>query len=125
MCMDEITNDWEVLENMAFDKEIRCYTVIVNKKRYDILGPIGIMHKIDKMSGTGNGKAIHKVAANPRYFLDHAKKDTIIVIPYGFWTCDCEKGFVRTSFSSECPTCKCSIVNETRRSHYLEEISFV
>ncbi len=125
MCMDEFNNDWENLENIAFDKEIRCYTLVVNKKRYDILGPFGIMHKIDQKSGNGNGKVIHPVVSNPKTFFNRSKEKTTLVIPYGFWTCECEKNFVRTFYSSECPICKCSISNTTNRAKYLEEIKFV
>jgi hypothetical protein len=126
MCIENIVlSDWAKRENISFDKEIRCYRLVVDERTYDILGPIGTMHQIDQKSGSGNGKAIHSVVHNPRFFLDNSKMDTIIVIPYGFWTCDCSKGFVRTPYSSECPTCKCSIVNETRRAAYLEDINFV
>lgn len=122
--MDKIDMNWEEMEDLCFQNEVKCYTVFVNKKRYDVIGPIGTMHSIDKKSGKGNGKAIHCVAANPRNFLDN-KANTTKVIPYGYWTCSCERGFVRTPYVSICLKCGCFIKHQTNRATYLEDISFV
>jgi len=123
--IDNTHNEWKLLEDEAFANQVKCYKLLVNGKRYDVLGFLGTMHLIDKKSGSGNGKTIHSVAADSRHFLDNAGASTVIVIPYGFWTCDCEKGFVRTPFSSKCLDCGCHISAHTKRAIYLEEIKFV
>ena len=122
--MEEMELNWEEMEDKAFQNEVKCYTILVNKTRYSVVGPIGTMDKIDRKSGSNNGKQIHSVAADPRHFLDKAKTGTVIVIPYGYWTCECEQGFLRTPYVSICLKCGCSIKDETNRALYLEDINF-
>lgn len=126
MCIEKIIpNDWEKLEALYFTNHVRCYRLIVNEQTFNFIGPVGTMHQIDKKVGKNNRKCVLNVAANPRHFLDNAEKGTTIVIPYSFWTCNCETGFVRTPYSSKCPKCQCDINETSQKASYLEDISFV
>jgi len=124
MCIENgIGDNWEKLEDYEFKTNVRCYRLILHQKQFDILGRFGgVMNQIDKKSGSSNGKLIMSVVcSNSRNFLNNSKNP---VIQYGFWTCKCEKDFVRTDFSSECSKCGCTIHNHTNRATYLEEINF-
>ena len=121
--MDEIDGivdfdgtDWKSLENKLFDKEVRCYRVTINNKIYKVVGPAGTIAMLEKK--TGSPKHIEKIVCSPRTYLDDSKYS---LIPYGYWTCECDKDFIRTPYSSMCLQCGCSITQATKKCGYIEE----
>jgi len=109
-------NDWQTLENKLFSKEVRCYRVTINGKIYKVIGPVGTIAMLDKK--IDGPKYIEKIVCSPRTYLD-VSKDSLI--PYGYWTCECDKDFIRTPYSSRCPKCDCSITQATKKCGYIEE----
>jgi len=122
MCIEKHTKqNWEELENEEYRNNIRCYKVVLRDKVYLSIGPNGTMHKLDKATKDFPGKFLTQVVANPRVFLDQV---TNPVIPYGYWTCKCKSGFIRTNFLAQCPKCEGTIAEHTGRAKYIEETDF-
>lgn len=132
MTMDEIDNfestNWEDLENEMFEKTIRCFRLTINGKQYNFVGKrdyhfIGVNETltiIKKMVKKLDTK-IEPIVSNPRLFLDKIEN---AMIPYGFWTCECNKDYIRTPYSSHCTKCGCEISDTTRKHKYIEETQF-
>lgn len=120
----EIKINWKEIEDSKFQNNIRCFRLKVGGKRFDIIGPKGTITLINKLSGRNgrkNKSLLMSVATRARNYLDTVTNPGI---PYGFWTCECTKGFVRTNFTSQCPKCLCTINKHTNRATYLEDINF-
>lgn len=119
--MNDIENiaidDWQTLEDKNFS-DIQCIRVTLKKEKviYRVIGPKGTITLLDKK--TKAPKLIELVIANPRTYLNEALNP---LIPYGYWTCECEDDWVHTPFTSHCPLCNCGIENTTNKAKYIEE----
>lgn len=130
MVIDKIVNDeelWIAQEEKAFKESIKCYKMILGRNNeiiYQAIGPNGTMKALEKIAKKSKKpRLIIDVITNPKTYL----KSTTInpLIPYSYWTCNCQEEFVRTNFLSNCPVCGCNVSNHTNKAKYLEDLFYV
>ena len=130
--MDEIDDfegtDWDELENKLFQTTIRCYRLTINGKQYNFVGEkayhfIGVQETLTiiKKKVKGLKTKLEPIVCNPRLFLEKVENP---MIPYGYWTCNCESDCIRTPYSSNCSKCGCDVTKHTRKYKYIEEVKF-
>lgn len=112
---DKVTKEQE----QKFWKEMKCYRLTKGSTICRIVGLNGTMSLLDKK--IKSPKLLEQVIANPKTYLDTAKKP---LIRYGCWTCNCETEWLRTPFNNFCSKCNCDIGKPTNKALYLEEVKF-
>lgn len=103
---------WQEKENEAF-QFLECFTV--TEHGFPCLFVVGELSTLQQWGRLDNYKteALRNFSSDAKTFLDDKPKD-LLGVTEGFWLCNCETGFVRSSYITFCEKCKCCIAKTKR-----------
>lgn len=104
---------WKLREKEIFEEDTVC--VVVSVHSFPFMYLVGDIDMIRRWSRLEEYKILALVMpGDPRTFLNDKDPSKLGITP-GYWACECEKDFVRTSFSTFCEKCKTGISRPSLR----------